>query len=100
MKRLLLTATLLLPLSVGADPLCRTIHDAAKLVMSERQSEVSIIDIMESTDKMENKQGQGVVRALIRDAYRQPVYIRQQDKREIIKAFAEGAYLECAKAVK
>lgn len=94
MKRLLIIATLFLPLSVSANDFCTEVSDAARAVMLNRLNGISQVrqdnlakDILDGEELV-------VVRELIVDAYQQP---DSRDKARASDSFALTWLIKCSR---
>lgn len=95
MKRLLLIATLLLPLTaVAAEDYCIEVSDAARAVMTNRLNGISQVRQDNLAKDILDGEELSVVRELIRDAYQQP---ESRDKQDASDSFALTWLIKCSR---
>lgn len=95
MKRLLLIATLLLPLTATADAdFCVEVADAAKAVMMNRLNGISQVRQDNLAKDILDGEELSVVRELIADAYQQP---ESRDKQGASDSFALTWLIKCSR---
>ncbi len=71
------------------EELCQGYYTTAELIMQHRQQGTPMPEMMGYVD------GNGVLEAMVGDAYRQPRYSTAEYQRDLVREFANGAYLIC-----
>lgn len=102
MRKLLAITFAILSSGVNASETCSNMHAIANSIMKARQSNVSIVDMHNKVDnvKMASDPIKRLAHALVDDAYYEPLWRTDANKRVAISKFANEVYLACTKAGK
>lgn len=78
--------------SVVQDDYCSQLHEAATLTMQYRQEGIAMIKLYQATEHE-------MIRAIIKDAYKQPRYTLEEYQQNAVIDFANDIYLQCVEAM-
>lgn len=88
MEKLILGLALIASSATHAAP-CKEWHEVGKSIMDARQSGVSLPVILETAGDND------VLVSIIKSAYREPVYMVEENKRDSVDEFANKVMLMC-----
>ncbi|MHA3090781.1 putative periplasmic lipoprotein [Acinetobacter brisouii] len=76
---------------------CSVIPSAAANIMTDRQQGVKEADALEHAKKIPDQHAQQYLESLIKEAYKVPVYLNNDQRQKALDAFTQGREQECLK---
>lgn len=106
MKNLLIVFLLLaapLP-SLAGDDVCRDIHEFASLVMSDRQANVPLVDVIGRLDGVRagneaEERVRNAYKLIALAAYDNPVGVYESQRSMYVREYAEASYSNCVRGM-
>lgn len=99
MRKILVISALILgstsnAFASDAEDICGLISMSSEEIMNARLEGVSIVDSMKAAGKGDNPASR-LLKLVVREAYSEPAYTGENDKKIAIKEFGIKQYLEC-----